>query len=132
MLSVIEPDYSKLPKGYKHLDSLEVKWIFEEESENNHLVCPAEMPASLKKKLGEICLRTWNVLNIKDIARIDIRLDGEGNPFVLDVNTPPGLIPPEVSTTSYFPMAWRKTGGTYQGLLEKIIKLALERKKEEE
>jgi D-alanine-D-alanine ligase len=132
ILSVIEPDYSKLPKGYKHLDSLEVKWIFEEESENNHLVCPAKISEALKKKLKEICLRTWNVLEIKDIARIDIRLDGQGNPFVLDVNTPPGLIPPEVSTTSYFPMAWRKTGGTYQGLLEKIIKLALERKRIDE
>lgn len=129
MLSVIEPDYSKLPKGYKHLDSLEVKWIFEEESESNHLVCPAKISNSLKKKLEEICLRTWNVLEIKDIARIDIRLDGQGSPFVLDVNTPPGLIPPEVSTTSYFPMAWRKNGGSYEGLLKKIIELALDRKK---
>lgn len=129
MLPIIEPNHSILPKKYLPFDSLEVKWFFEEEGHDDYLLCPAKVSSKLKKKLENICLMTWKALNIYDYCRIDIKCDEKENPFVLEVNSPPGLMPPEVSKTSYFPLAARTAGIDYKNLLKKIIDSALERYK---
>src|SRR3989338_1261678 len=54
ILPIIEPDFSLLPKKFLPIDSLEVKWIFEEQSETNHLICPAKIDDTLKRKIEEI------------------------------------------------------------------------------
>ena len=129
ILPVIESDHSLLPKKYLPFDSLEVKWIFEEESDNNYLVCPARISTGLKKKITKISYDTWEALDILDWCRIDIRCDSKENPYVLEVNSPPGILPPEVSTTSYFPLASKNAGMDYEQLLKLIINTALERYK---
>ncbi len=126
-LPIIEPDFSKLPSEYNKLDSLEVKWIFEVEAESHHLTCPANIADSLKNQLENICLNAAEVLSIKDVVRMDLRLDDKDNPYILDINTPPGIMPPEITDTSYLPLSWRSTGKSYDELLEAIIKSALAR-----
>jgi D-alanine-D-alanine ligase len=128
ILPIIESDHSKLPKGYEKIDSLEVKWIFEEKHADNNLSCPAKIDKILEKKIKNICLKVWSALDIKDICRIDIRCDRKGNPYVLEVNSPPGLIPPELSQ-SYFPYSAGVAGIEYKDLLKKIIESAKERYK---
>lgn len=127
ILPIIEPDFRLLPKKYLPLDSLEVKWIFEEQAETIHLVCPAKIKPEMLRNIEKIALKTWKVLRINDICRIDMRTDAKNNIFILDVNAPPGLIPPEVSTTSYFPLAARKAGIEYEDLLKLIIDSAIKR-----
>jgi D-alanine-D-alanine ligase len=127
-LPIIEADHSVLPKDYLPMDSLEVKWILEEENKDlAHLICPAKIEASLAQKLNEICLRAWEALGIRDSCRIDLRCDNDNNPYVLDINSPAGLIPPEVSMTSYFPLAARTAGIDYPQLLKTIVGAALKR-----
>lgn len=127
ILPIIEPDFRLLPKKYLPIDSMEVKWIYEEESESNHLICPAKINSDLRSKILDISLRTWNVLEINDICRIDMRNDKNNNVYVLDVNAPPGLIPPEVSKTSYFPLVARVAGMEYEELLKNILDSAIKR-----
>lgn len=130
ILPIIEPNHNMLPKKYLPFDSLEVKWIFEEEGTNaDYLVCPAVIEDSLKEKLHKICLDVWEALEIDDWCRLDIRCDNDENPYVLEVNSPPGMIPPEVSMTSYFPLTARAAGIDYESLLKKIIDSALKRYK---
>jgi len=130
ILPIIEPNHKILPKNYLPLDSLEVKWYFEEQGgAENYLQCPAEIDKKLKNKLETICFDTWKVLGIRDWCRIDIKCDEKENPYVLEVNSPPGIIPPEVSKSSYFPLAARKAGIDYPNLLKKLIEIALERYK---
>jgi len=130
ILPIIEPDFSNLPQGFKKLDSYEVKWIFEEEEGGKgHLMCPANIDNHLKNKLEKIVLDVWRVLNIKDFCRIDLRCDRNTNPYVLEINSPAGLIPPEVSLTSYLPLSARVMGLSFEDLLRKIIDSALERYK---
>ncbi len=124
---VIEPDFARLPPGYAHLDSLEVKWIFEEQAESHHLLCPAPLDAGLERRLRKIVRSTWEALGIRDWCRIDLRCDRQGNPYVIDVNSPPGIIPPERSMTSYFPLSARAAGLDYQDLLNKLIGTAWQR-----
>jgi len=127
VLPIIEPDHSLLPKNYLPFDSLEVKWFFEEESSVNYLRCPADLASSYRKKIESICVDTWNALGIRDWCRIDLKCDMKGNAYVLDVNTPAGLLPPSISTTSYFPRAARAAGIQYEDLLKKLIRTACKR-----
>ncbi len=127
ILPIVESDHSVLPKNLLPLDSLEVKWHFEEETEGENFICPAQMDKKLEEKIKTICLRVWQVLEVTDLCRIDIRCDQKQNPYVLEINSPPGMIPPEVSVTSYFPLAARVAGIDYDKLLVKIISAALKR-----
>ncbi|OGK24633.1 hypothetical protein A3A46_00775 [Candidatus Roizmanbacteria bacterium RIFCSPLOWO2_01_FULL_37_13] len=127
ILPIIQPDYSLLPKKYLPFDSIEVKWVYEDSSATNHLVCPAKIDTQLKKKIEEISLRTWEALEIRDLCRIDMRTDNDDNLYILDVNAPPGLLPPDVSEPSYFPIACRAVGIDYEDMLQMIIDVAVER-----
>ncbi|MBI4992603.1 MAG: D-alanine--D-alanine ligase [Candidatus Magasanikbacteria bacterium] len=127
VLPIIESDHSTLPAGLRPIDSLDVKWIIEEASGGANFICPAKIDSGLEEKIKKICLQTWEVLRLCDFCRIDIRCDRAGNPYVLEVNSPAGLIPPEVSMTSYFPLSARVAGMDYETLLKKIFSAACHR-----
>jgi len=129
ILPIIEPNHQLLPKKYLPIDSLEVKWYFEEQGNTDYLVCPARLDKKLEKKIKEICFNLWKGLDVLDWCRIDVRCDKKDNPYVLEVNSPPGIIPPEVSTSSYFPLAAGKRGIDYEQLLLRIIKSTAKRYK---
>lgn len=127
ILPIIEARHELLPGELERIDSLEVKWFFEEEGDGHHLSCPARMPSLLEKRVKNLCIATWNALGVRDWCRIDIRCDAKGNPFVLEVNCPAGLIPPEHSMTSYLPMAARAARIEYRKLLTLLIDTARRR-----
>ena len=56
-------------------------------------VCPADIDPELDKKLKHFALRAHQLLYALDVSRTDIRLDEEGNPRLLEINTLPGLTP---------------------------------------
>lgn len=128
LLPIIESLHDKLPKDFQRIDSLEVKWFYEEEHDGvDHLTCPAKISKSLYKKIEKICIDTCNALGILDWCRIDVRCDEKENPYVLEVNSPAGLLPPEIYVNSYYPLAARKFGINYQDLLKNIISHSLKR-----
>lgn len=55
--------------------------------------CPADIEPELEKKLKYYALRAHQILNTLDVSRTDIRLDEQGNPRVMEINTLPGLTP---------------------------------------
>ena len=55
--------------------------------------CPAEIEPELEKKLKYFALRAHLLLNTLDVSRTDVRLDKDGNPRVMEINTLPGLTP---------------------------------------
>jgi D-alanine-D-alanine ligase len=56
-------------------------------------VCPAEVDPELEKKLKHYAWRAHNVLGALDVSRTDIRLDDEGTPRLMEINTLPGMTP---------------------------------------
>ncbi|HEY2981624.1 MAG TPA: hypothetical protein VGJ22_10615 [Anaerolineales bacterium] len=56
-------------------------------------ICPADVDPELEKKLRHFAWRAHIVLNALDVSRTDIRLDDDGNPRLLEINTLPGLTP---------------------------------------
>ena len=55
--------------------------------------CPANLEPELEKKLHYLAWRAHILLGALDISRTDIRLDIEGNPRLMEINTLPGLTP---------------------------------------
>ncbi|HUE98708.1 MAG TPA: hypothetical protein VMN99_05605 [Anaerolineales bacterium] len=55
--------------------------------------CPAEIEPELEKKLKHLALRAHLILNALDVSRTDVRLDAQGSPRVIEINTLPGLTP---------------------------------------
>ncbi|MBK8821066.1 MAG: hypothetical protein IPN58_00270 [Anaerolineales bacterium] len=55
--------------------------------------CPADIEPDLEKKLKNFALRAHQLLYTLDVSRTDIRLDEDGNPRVMEINTLPGLTP---------------------------------------
>jgi D-alanine-D-alanine ligase len=56
-------------------------------------LCPAPIDESLASELRELAIRAHNAVGALDVSRVDVRLDGEGRPRLLEINTLPGLTP---------------------------------------
>lgn len=127
VLPIIEVSFDEVPKEMYPIDSYEVKWIYDSpEKEIDPLSCPAGVSHELRKAIEEICIKTCEVLEIRDWCRIDLRLDARGVPNILDINNPPGLIP-DPAENSRYPRAAREAGINFEGILDKIIQSALYR-----
>jgi D-alanine-D-alanine ligase len=127
VLPIVEISFAALPPGSNPIYSYEAKWVWDS-SENPLQVfsCPAEVGESLREEIERMCSATYSVLRCRDWARIDMRLDAAGRPFVLEVNPLPGILPrPE--DNSCFPKAARAAGLSYNQLINTVLDIALER-----
>lgn len=128
VLPIIEQRFDFLPKGYKNIAGFELKWRFEDSLKNleEAYYCPAPIDEKLKNEIKNTSLSIFEALNIKDCARIDYRLDTEGNLYFIEVNTLPGINLNE-NVVSYFVLAARKAGISSTELIKKIINSACRR-----
>ncbi len=62
------------------------------------------------------------MLGCEGLARVDLRVDADENPWVLEVNTLPGMTP-----TSLCPEAAAALGWTFTELVDRILQDALQR-----
>ena len=125
VLPVIEVRFDELPKEMNPIDSYEVKWIYDSPEKNmDPLVCPAKISPELKTAIETTCTKACKSLGILDWCRIDLRLDSRGVPNILEINSPPGLMP-DPKENSRYPRAARQAGINFENLLDKILKSAL-------
>ncbi len=68
------------------------------------------------EKLQEIALLAYKVLELKDLSRVDFRVNREGTPYLLEVNTIPGL-----TELSLFPMACKRVGIDFKELISMLL-----------
>lgn len=84
---------------------------------------PETISPALKDHLGRSAIAAFRALELRDMARIDFRLDTNGIPRVIDINPLPGLSP----LYSDLPILHRLSGGTYSGLIRSILESAFRR-----
>jgi D-alanine-D-alanine ligase len=127
VLPIVELNLSELPSNLVPIYSYEAKWVVDtRENPLNIFSCPANIDFTLANKISEICKRTFKVLRCKDWSRIDIRLDSNGEPNVIEINPLPGVLPnPE--DNSCFPKAARTAGLTYEAMINKVLNAAIKR-----
>ncbi|RWO94838.1 MAG: ATP-grasp domain-containing protein [Mesorhizobium sp.] len=82
-------------------------------------ICPADIGSSLATALGHISVATFHACHCRDFARIDFRIDRSGRPFVLEINSMPGLDP----TTAYV-LAASTAGHGFSSLVNRILDVA--------
>jgi len=85
-------------------------------------ICPAEIDEALTEKIQETALKVHNLLGCEVYSRVDFRLNKNNEFFLLEINTLPGM-----TETSLFPMAANAVGLSFEDLIDKIIKLSLEK-----
>ncbi len=82
--------------------------------------CPAKLGKELARHVRELASEASQVLGCRGAARADFRLSEEDEPYLLEVNTLPGMTP-----TSLVPMAAAAKGLSYDQLVARILDLAL-------
>lgn len=127
VLPIIEIRYEDFPQDVVPLYSYEAKWILDTK-ENNFDVfeCPAKLDSKLEEKIKETVLRTYNVLRCKDWSRIDVRLDKNGIPNIIEINPLPGIMP-DPNENSSFPKAARAAGMDYNQMIQRVLYSAAQR-----
>ena len=85
-------------------------------------LCPAPLPAAVSRDIKQLAIRTYQALGCNGAARVDFRITPKGKPYVLEINTVPGM-----TETSLLPMAAGKAGLSYDALTEQILQSALRR-----
>lgn len=83
---------------------------------------PAQLTQTVADKVTNIAENTFKALGCKGVARVDFMLDQAENPYVLEVNTIPGM-----TATSLVPKAAKSAGITFEDLCEKILLMALKK-----
>jgi D-alanine-D-alanine ligase len=129
VLPIVEIRFDSLPEGVNPIYSYEAKWIWDTvENPIDVHECPAKISANLQKEIEDVCRKTYKILNCRDWCRIDIRLDGQGRPNVLELNPLPGILPnPEEH--SCFPQAARAAGMDYNTLINTVLNAGIKRYK---
>jgi D-alanine-D-alanine ligase len=93
----------------------EAKYI----ANDTRYLVPCGVSEKKEKELQALCLKAFRALGCRGWGRVDLMLDKRGRPFLLEVNTSPGM-----TDHSLVPMAARAVGISYEDLCVKILELA--------
>ncbi len=80
------------------------------------LICPARLDEKTTKLAQAIAVKTHLALGCDGVSRVDFMVDGAGNPFVLELNSIPGM-----TVTSDLPEEIKAEGGSYDSLVLEIL-----------
>lgn len=127
VLPIVEIKFDSLPKNVNPIYSYEAKWIWDSsESPLDIFECPANISPALQTEIEDVCLKTFKVMRCRDWCRIDVRLDDEGKPNILELNPLPGILP-KPEDNSCFPKAARSAGINYKQLIQQVLLNAAQR-----
>jgi len=83
---------------------------------------PAKIDKKTQKKVQELAIKTFQILNCEGMGRVDFFLKKNGEVLVNEINTIPGF-----TKISMYPKLWEATGISLPKLLDRLIDLAIER-----
>ncbi|HBU05063.1 MAG TPA: hypothetical protein DEA95_00240 [Nitrospiraceae bacterium] len=85
-------------------------------------ILPPQIDEAVYMKAKDIALSANIALGCLGATRVDLKIDNDGNPYVLEVNTIPGM-----TETSLLPKIAKEAGLDFPALVEEILKGAIER-----
>ncbi len=116
VLPIAEINFDGLPEGHAKICSYEAKWhlgsIFDEGTKP---VFP-ELPPKLKQAISTAAIAAYELFQCRDYARVDMRIDQKGVPYILEVNCNPDVTP-----GAGFFRAFSLNGRTYADFVALLI-----------
>lgn len=104
--------------------SYEAKYI----DENGAILdIPANLTNDIKEKAQRLSIKAFKILCCEGMARVDLFLKENGDLILNEINTIPGF-----TRISMYPKLWEISGISYSDLIDKLIKLAIDRFKDEQ
>jgi D-alanine-D-alanine ligase len=85
-----------------------------------------DLPAQLTQAIVDLCCRAFWALECRDWCRIDVRLDSQGQPQILELNPLPGILP-NPQSHSCFPKAAAAAHISYAMLIHRVLAHACQR-----
>lgn len=127
VLPVVELNFSSLPLDSSPIYSCDAKWVWDiPERPLDIFQCPAETGPELEAKIKSTVTSAYKALGCRDWCRIDLRLDKEENPYILELNPIPGILP-DPHSNSCFPKAAYAMGWDYNRLINTVLEIACKR-----
>jgi D-alanine-D-alanine ligase len=127
VLPIVAMRFDALPEGAIPVYGFEAKWLWDRPEDPLQIFeCPAQVDSALQSRIEQVTLAAYYVLGCRDWSRIDVRLDADGVPNVVEVNPLPGILP-NPRDNSCFPKAARAAGMTYDQLIQASLRHAAER-----
>lgn len=122
VLPIAEIDFRDYPSGKPRIVGYAAKWQEDApEYRNTERVFPA-LDDALETRLHHVVVKCWQIFRLRGYARIDVRLDRQGVPWVLEVNANPCL-----SKDAGFVAAAAEANLGYEEVIEAVVSAALRR-----
>jgi D-alanine-D-alanine ligase len=120
-LPVWELFFTNMPQDARRIATDRVKWSVKYQNKYGIDSGPAkDLPEPLGDRLQHTCKRAYRALELSGYARIDLRLDEAGNPWVLEANPNP-----QIAKGEDFAASAERVGIAYDALLQRIMNLGL-------
>lgn len=128
VLPIAEIDFAAMPKGLWPIVTYRSKWDTGSEEDLGSIPkCPADLPARTASEIRRVALEAWRQVGGHGYGRVDMRLDENGHPWVLEVNANPDIAP----DAGLARMA-RVAGIEYATLVRTISELGITRRREQQ
>lgn len=121
-LPPMEIDFSGLPERAARILDSSAKWDEDSMRFKGTRAVLAEIGPELKQRLMDVALGAYRALHVLDYGRVDLRVNAQGEPFVIEVNASCYL-----EHTSEFATAAAAAGIDYTTLVNRIVEFAVER-----
>src|SRR5580765_4995462 len=123
VLPVWELIMDQLPEDARRIATERVKWSRTYQAKYGIRSGEAKnLPDGKAKEIQHLAKRVYRALGLSGYARIDVRMDGEGNVYVLEANPNP-----QIAHDEDFSDSAEKAGYTYQELLQELLRIGLRR-----
>ncbi|MDE3052539.1 MAG: ATP-grasp domain-containing protein [Gemmatimonadota bacterium] len=124
VLPIAEIDFGGMPDGLWRIVSYRSKWEPGcEEDAGTAPRCPADLPPDLAERVRELALEAWRLVGGYGYGRVDLRIDAQGRPWILEVNPNPDIAP----DAGLARMA-RTAGISYPRLIRTVTQLGTRRR----
>ena len=91
--------------------------------EGSQLIIPAKLSKSESKRVQELAVAAFRAVDCSGLARVDFLMDPKSRKIYLnEINTMPGF-----TSISMYPKLWAASGVPYPELIERLIKLGIDR-----
>lgn len=128
-LPIVEINFDVFPKGAPKIDTYEAKFVYGAtglapmtETE----FCPAIVTKVLENELNLAARRAFQTIGCRDFGRVDLRLNAQGEVYVMEINHPPGMMS-DPNESSFFTIAARAKGWTFEDMIGHILRSATKR-----